>query len=67
MYGTFDLLMLLVEFLVVPDEFLHEVVDLHQRGVMHLLKVKRSNIIVLKSAIIYERTFSAIEALLYFL
>jgi hypothetical protein len=38
---TFDLLMLLVEFLVVPDELLHEVVDLHQGGVMHLHKVKR--------------------------
>jgi hypothetical protein len=37
-FDTFDLLMLLVEFLVVPDELLHQVVNLHQGGVMHLLK-----------------------------
>jgi hypothetical protein len=50
--GTFDLLMLLVEFLVITDEFLHQVVNLHQGGVMHLLKVKRYNITVSKSVII---------------
>jgi hypothetical protein len=33
--------MLLVEFLVVTDELLHEVVNLHQGGVMHLFKVKK--------------------------
>jgi|688.fasta_scaffold509373_1 hypothetical protein len=55
--------MLLVEFLIVPDELLHEVVNLHQGGVMHLLKEKRSNELL----IINERTYIAIKALLYFL
>jgi hypothetical protein len=41
-FVTFDLLMLLVELLVVPDELLHQVVNLHQGGVMHLLKEKKN-------------------------